>query len=232
MEMIPIILDIACILVAVIFIALGIWRGFIKSLIRSAKFILAVVLAYFLGSYLGAFFKDAFVSDMVYTPVHSWIDSAYGAATEGIDVEEILTAIPEYALTDEVKASIEAAANEESGAALVETVAHSIADPVADGISNVLGYVAVFLLSLIVLSILAWLLTKLADGLAVIGAVNRILGGVWGAVTAFLLLTVLSSLIKLFWATDPVYTDTVIVKLIGDSGILETLGFLNIGNII
>ncbi len=232
MEMIPIILDIAFILIAVIFIALGIWRGFIKSLIRSAKLILSIVLAALLGSYLGAFFKDAFVSNMVYTPVYSWIDSAYGAATENIDVEEILATIPEYALTDEVKASIESAASEESGTALVESVSHAIADPVADGISNVLGFVAVFLLSLIVLSILAWLLTKLADSLVILGAVNRILGGVWGAVTAFFLLVVIASIIKLLWANDPIYLDTAIVKLIGDSGILEALGFLDIGNII
>ncbi len=232
LSIIPMLLDIAFVVIALIFVILGIWRGFIKSIIRSAKLILAVVAAFFLGSYLGLVFKDAFVDNMVYTPVHSWIDSAYGTAVENIDVDEILSTVPQYALTDEIRENIIKATEESSGDELVETVSHAIADPVATGIANVFGYIAVFILAIILLSILAWLLTKLTDKLVILGVVNRLLGGVWGALTAVAFLVVLASIIKLFWSHDSVYLDTVIVKFIGESGILDALAFLNVGNLI
>ncbi len=225
-------LDLLFVIIAVIFIALGVWRGFIKSLIRSAKFILAVLIAYLLGGYLGLFFKDAFVGDMVYSPVNDWVNEAYESTEEAVNADELLESLPSFAVTDDVKDAIHSANAEESGEQLVETVSNAIADPIATAISNVLGYIAVFLLSLILLSIAAWLLTKLADSVVFLGVINRILGGAWGAVTAFLLLLVLTSVIKAFWSADPLYLDSVIVKFFGESGLLKVFGFLDVGNIL
>ncbi len=226
------IFDIAFLLIAAIFIIMGCVRGFIKSLIRSAKFILAIVIAYFLGSYMGLFFKDTFVGNMVYTPVHDWIDSTYQGATAGIDVEKLLEQIPPFAMTDELRATVTDAVANHSGEEFVNTVSRAVADPISTAISNLLGYVAVFLLALIGLSVLAWLLTKLADRLVFLGVANRILGGVWGALTAAIMLLVIASVLKAFFGSDPLYLDTVIVRFFGDSGALNALGFLNIGNIL
>ncbi len=226
------IFDVAFLLIAAFFIVMGCVRGFIKSLIRSAKFILAIVIAYFLGSYMGLFFKDAFVGNMVYTPVHEWINGTYGSVSEGIDAEELLAQVPPFAMTEDLRATVQDAVNTHSGEEFVDTVSHAIADPVANAISGLLGYIAVFVLSLIALSLLAWFLTKLADRLVFLGVANRVLGGVWGALTAVIVLLVLSSIVKTFLGADPLYLDTVLVRFFGDSGALDVLGFLNIGNIL
>ena len=61
-----VILDILFVVVAAIFIAVGVKRGFIKSLIQSAKLILTIVATYFLGSPVAAFIKEKFVFQKVY----------------------------------------------------------------------------------------------------------------------------------------------------------------------
>ena len=226
------IFDVAFLLIAAIFIIVGCVRGFIKSLIRSAKFILAIVIAYFLGSYMGLFFNNAFVGNMVYTPVHDWIDNSYGSISAEVNAEELLGQIPSFAMSDELRATVIDAVDSYSGEEFVETVSHAVADPMSAAISNLLGYIAVFLLALIGLSVLGWLLTKLADRLVFLGVANRILGGVWGALTAAIVLLVLVSVLKAFFGGEALYLDTVIVRAVGDSGALDVLGFLNIGNIL
>ena len=61
----PIIVDVLFVLVAAIFIAVGVKRGFIKSLIQSAKFLLALVVTYFVGPIVSQFVNGCFVSGWV-----------------------------------------------------------------------------------------------------------------------------------------------------------------------
>lgn len=61
----PLILDILFVLIAVIFIAVGVKRGFIKSLIQSAKFLLALVVTYFVGPIISQFVSDRFISPWI-----------------------------------------------------------------------------------------------------------------------------------------------------------------------
>lgn len=223
--------DIAFLIIAALFILVGCKRGFIQSLIRSAKVILAIVIAYLLGGYMGAFFNSAFVGNMVYTPVHDWINNTYGNMAETVDAEVLLSQIPSFAMTDDLKATVLHSVENHSGEEFVNTVSHAIADPLATAISNLLGYVVVFVLALIALGFVAWLLTKLADRLVFLGITNRILGGAWGAITAMVVLLVIASILKTFLGNDPLYLDTVIVRFFGDSSVLDAIGFLNIGNI-
>lgn len=109
--------------------------------------------------------------------------------------------------------------------AFVEDV---VADPIATVISNVLGAVVVFIAAMIVLSIAAWFLTKLADKIPFVGALNHILGGVFGAVEATLTLLFLASVIKLFFGEMDVYGDSVIVKFLADSALLDAFSFLDV----
>ncbi len=225
-------IDLLFLAIAGVFVFFGVSRGFIKSIVRSAKFILAILFAYLFGSLLGLFFKDAFIGDMVYTPVRESVASNYEELTSDVRVDEIMEYLPSFAVTDEVRQAIEHATEEESGEALIGTVAHAISDPIASGISNVLGYAAVFLLSIVLLTVVAWLLTAVIDRVAFIGLANHILGGAWGAMTALLILLVITSVIKAFWGTEPLYQESVLVRLLGDSGMLDVLGFLNVGNIL
>jgi len=224
------IFDVLFIIIAIIMIALGIKRGFIKSLIRSAKLILSVVLAYLLGSHLGLILKDSFIGAPVYNFVYEKVNALYLDASSAINVEEITAAFPQFIMTEDVKQQIADATSAESGEALVESVTLGIADPISTLISNILGYILVFVLAFIGLSVVAWLLTALTDKIKLLGAANRVLGAVWGALMAAIILLMVASVIKLFFGETDFYQQTVVVKFFGDSALLEAIKIFNIGS--
>ncbi|MBQ8310578.1 MAG: CvpA family protein [Clostridia bacterium] len=225
-------LDLLFVIIAIVFIFLGIFRGFIKSVIRSAKLILAFVLAYFLGDKLGMLFKNSSIGNWVYGGVYNKVNELYRNATASLDPDEVLSHFPDFIVNDELRQTIANSTSQESGEALVESVATGIADPISNAISNVLGYILVFALALVGLTVVAWLLTKLIDKIAFLGLANHILGGVWGALTAALLMIVVSSVIKLFFGNDEIYTSSVLVKFFGDSGLLQIFGIFDVGNLV
>ena len=216
---IPLILDILFVLVAALFIYVGVRKGFIKSLIQSAKLILTTIITYFLGSSVAAFIKEKFVFQKVYDSWYEKINGIYQQANETLNIDEFKATVesaPEILLNSEKKAEILESLSEESGAALVESVSTSIANPIADGISNIIGYALTFVVVLILLTIGAWLLTKIADRIAIIGTANRILGGVFGALLGGIVLIVAAVVINFIDAEGVVYPNTVVVKLLGN----------------
>ena len=216
---IPLILDILFVLVAALFIYVGVRKGFIKSLIQSAKLILTTIITYFLGSPVAAFIKEKFVFQKVYDSWYEKINGIYQQANETLNIDEFKATVesaPEILLNSEKKAEILESLSEESGAALVESVSTSIAHPIADGISNIIGYALTFVVVLILLTIGAWLLTKIADRIAIIGTANRILGGVFGALLGGIVLIVAAVVINFIDAEGAVYPNTVVVKLLGN----------------
>ena len=213
------ILDILFVLVAAIFIFVGVKRGFIKSLIQSAKLILTIVITYFLGSSLATFLKDKFIFKGIYDFWYKKVDGIYQGANASLDTEGLRSTVesaPDFLLAPEKKAEILESLSEEGGAAMVESVTNSIANPMADVVSNILGYVLTFVLAFVVLTIAAWLLTKIADRIAFIGTANRILGGVFGALMGVIVLMIIAVIIGFIDAKGVAYPDTVIVRALGD----------------
>ena len=212
------ILDILFVLVVAIFVFVGVKRGFIKSLIQSAKFLLTIVIAYFVGSPVAAFLKDKFVFKSVYDFWYEKINGIYQEANASVNTEGLRNTIetaPDFLLAPEKKAEILASFSEESGTAMVDSVTTSIANPIADGISNILGYALTFVVAFVLLTVVAWLLTKIADRVPFIGTANRILGGVFGALVGIIILTVVAVIIGFIDAEGAVYSNTAIVKLLG-----------------
>ncbi len=226
------ILDILFVALAAFLIGLGIYRGFIKSLIRSAKVLLSLILAYFLGDKLGLLFKNTWIGNWVYGGVYNNVNEFYQNASSAVNPDELLSNFPDFVVTDEVRQTIADATSSESGSALVESVSNAISDPISTAISNVLGYVIVFVLALIGLSVVAWLLTAVIERIAFLGLANRILGGIWGALTGALILFVFASIIKLFFGGTEIYTSSVVVKFFGDSGVLQVLRIFDIGSLV
>ena len=213
------VLDLLFVLVAALFIFVGVRKGFIKSLIQSAKLILTTVITYFLGSPVAAFIKETFVFPKVYASWYERINGVYQQANESLNIDEFRTTIestPDLLLAPEKKAEILESLSEESGAALVESVSTSIANPIAGAISNIIGYALTFIVTLVLLTVAAWLLTKIADRVSVIGTANRILGGVFGAMLGTIVLVLVAVIIGFIDAEGAVYPDTVIVKLLGN----------------
>ena len=118
-----------------------------------------------------------------------------------------------------------------SGEELVSSLSKEIALPISNLFANILGYVGVFVISVLGLWLLSKLLTGLMDKIRILGAANHILGAVWGILMAMPLLLVAASVIKLFFEEKPIYASSVIVKLLGESSILEFLHIFNVGSL-
>ncbi len=184
----PLALDILFVLIAVIFIAVGAKRGFIKSLIQSAKFLLAILITYFVAPAVSGFIKDKFI----FQPIYDWLNKMGTNAVESL---------PKFLQPAEGTVGQEAA---------------SVADTVSGLISNIIGYVVTFVLALILLTLVAWLLTKLTDRINFLGTANRVLGGVFGALMGVIVLCVIAVIIKFIDAEQLVYPQTTVVQFLGN----------------
>lgn len=205
-------------------------RGFLKSAIHFLKTVLAFVFAYLFGSKLGQFLCDKFIAAPVREWVYGRLEGLYTQAASSVNAEAIASEFPDFLLSDEIKANLSAA--EGSGEELLNTMTDSIATPAATVISNILGYIGVFVISLFLLWVAAIVLTKLVERITFLHRINTALGALLGLLIAVTLLFVAASVIKFISAESELYTGSVIVKFFGDSALLEKLKFLNIGNLL
>ena len=219
------IIDFIFVLVGLALILTCAKRGLIKSAIHFGKTILAFVFAYLFGSKLGQLVCEKWISAPVYDWVHGKLEGLYASAAEGFNVESITSAFPDFVMSEDVKASLQSTSG--SGEQLLNDMTDAIATPAATVISNVIGYVGVFLISIILLSIAALLLTKLVEHISFLNTVNTVLGGILGLLIAVTVLFVAASAIKFVAGSTEWYTNSLIVKLLGDSKLLESLKFLN-----
>ena len=205
-------------------------RGFLKSAIHFLKTVLAFVFAYLFGSKFGQFLCDKFIAAPVREWVYGKLEGLYAQAASSVNAEAIASEFPDFLLSEEIKANLSAA--EGSGEELINTMTDSIAMPAATVISNILGYIGVFVISLVLLWVAAIILTKLVERIAFLHRINTALGALLGLLIAVTLLFVAASVIKFVSAESSFYTQSVIVKFFGESALLEKLKFLNIGNLL
>lgn len=205
-------------------------RGFLKSAIHFLKTVLAFVFAYLFGGKLGQFLCDKFIAAPVREWVYGRLEGLYTQAASSVNAEAIASEFPDFLLSDEIKENLSAA--EGSGEELLNTMTDSIATPAATVISNILGYIGVFVISLVLLWVAAIVLTKLVERITFLHRINTALGALLGLLIAVTLLFVAASVIKFISAESELYTGSVIVKFFGDSALLEKLKFLNIGNLL
>ena len=224
----PWIIDILLIAAAAAMILIGVARGFIKTVVESAKLVASIVLAVLLGGLVGNFFQVAFVENVVREPVHNWVDETVTAVSEELNVDGIMAELPDFILGDDLRAEIEEATSQESRDAMVADVTEAITKPLSIAISKVMGYAVVFLVAFLALSVVAWLLNKWAESNEVVNTVNRILGGVLGGISAVITLLLVSSVIRMFWGDADFYQNSILLKFLGN--LTSYIVFLNIEN--
>lgn len=225
---IPFILDALFVIIGVSLVLIYANRGFIKSILSFFKTILAFVAAYLLGGKLATLICSKWLGGIVHGFVYDKINGIYQAAADSFNADAVIDSLPDFLMTEEMQASLNAAQG--SGEQLVESMTNSISAPIASLFSNIIGYVGVFLVALIVLWIVAGILTAICEKIPLIGSINTLLGALIGLLIALAVLFAVSSLIRQFFADSPIYTETVIVKLFGDSSLLKLLSFLDLGD--
>lgn len=212
----------------------GYRRGFIRTLMSMAFFLVAAAMIYFANPYVSSFLKER-------TPVYKVIEDKCQdifslenllkiQGEEQNEVEEPTRIeqtkiIDRLVLPDILKTELTENNNAAGYAKLaVSNFEGYIAGFMANLVMNILSYVVSFLLAVLVLKLLIMTLDIVAK-LPVLRVGNRLLGVVMGAVQGLFVVWILFLLITVFGSTD---AGSRIMTLIGQDGILSFLYDTNI----
>ncbi len=222
------IFDIVLVVLAAVIIFVCGKRGFIKNVIRAARLILSIVAANLLGPKVAGWFVQNVFGSAIYNGVYGTLNGIYQDAAASLNVESAMEAVPAFLRTAEMEAALANATG--SGEELVASMAQSIATPITNLVSNIVGYALVFVAAIILLGIAAKILDGVVSALPIVGTLNTVLGIIWGVLVAGIVLLAVSSVIKVFFANDPFYTESVVIRFFGDSAILEAIKIFDVGS--
>ena len=221
------IVDLIFLLVGVAIVLLCAKRGFLKSAIHFLRTVLAFVLTYFLGGKLAQLLSDKWILHSVQDFVYDRINGIYQNTAGQLDAQAVIDSLPSYLMTEEMQEKLHAAQG--SGEELVLKMTNSVSQPIASFFSNILGYIGVFILAVIGLWIAAAILDKVVSHIKFLNSANTLLGAVLGLLITVTVWLAAASLMKVFFADSYVYNESVLVKFLGDGGLLKGLRFLDIG---
>ena len=120
------VLDLIFVIFALVMILIGMKRGFIQSVIHSAKWILAFVFAYLFGGKLGSHMNSAFLQRYVRYFTYYKVNSVYLENESAFQVEAALEKLPKFLLNEEMKSKLYAL--EGSGENLVDVTEGSLTE--------------------------------------------------------------------------------------------------------
>ena len=158
----------------------GIKNGFIDTVARPVKFVLAIVLAFTLANTVGEFLVEPMIGPAISHKFSSILIEKYSDMTVDTVERDLPTLVKIAASICGV--DVQGVASASGGASVIEAVANSVTAPVVDVISLIFGFVIAYFVAKIILKfLLIFVNTVVNNGLA--GKLNRTLGCV---VTLFL----------------------------------------------
>ena len=192
-----IVMDILLLATAFLIVFMGWKRGLIKSVIGLVCDAVSLVVAYALTPYLSGYICDNFVLGKVSEGIDATVRSA-ATGSAGADVSTFLTSIPEtlagvltrYNVGDEALRNYISSLSD-TGEEAVKKVSDFIARPTSQLISNALSFIAIFVVSLIVLRLLSKLIILIFKA-PVLKTADRAAGVVFGLINALFVVWVLS----------------------------------------
>ncbi len=188
------IIDIAYILVAVIILAVFTKRGFVGSLFKLGKTIISCVLAYIFGPSLGELFYNKCIYNGIYNWVSRKIDTVVDGAIGAVDSKTLLESIPKILRRFINEGDIEERFNKGMSdiSSAANEMAVSVSTPVAEAISDFLGYALVFVVSVIFLMLFGSLISALVKKIPVVKQIDKVLGFILGLVFMFIVLSLVT----------------------------------------
>ena len=229
MKGIGLLIDIIFALTAIIIIVVSTRRGFIRNIMRIVSFVLSIIIAATfcktVAGIISSRWLDAKVSGIVGEQIASLSQKEGGESydlerlfdTEQSDFMKLLQRFG--ADVDQIAEDYGAitAGTEETVRELSERISHSITDV----LSRVLAFLGLFLASILVLSLISWLLGLVAR-LPVLQQLNGFLGFLCGVILAAGFLFVFSTVgLYLFEQLHAVFPDSIPESIAEDSFALK-----------
>lgn len=205
-------------------------RGLFRTVMRFARVVLAAVAAYLFGSKVASFLADRFLGQRIYDAVYNKIEGIYQKSVDSFDMQQILSAFPSFLLPESMREQLSSL--EETGEDLVLSATDMLSGALTKIVSNVLGYILVFLIALIVLAIVTTIITAIMRRLEILGRTDHFLGAVLGVGVAWVTLTILSSLLKFFFAEADFYTQSHAVRFLAETPVTKYLKFMDLDGLL
>ena len=177
-------------------------NGFIKAFFSCFKAVLALIVARLFGPALGRILENAFIKNKITASVLQKLEALIEkSGLASFDVEALLEELPEsfrtlLSLCGTDVTAIAAGFSDTVSAENVESLAESVAAPISALIANGVAYIAIFLAALVLLSLLVLVLDGIFK-LPLLRSVNRFLGLVFGVVSGFVYVCLLSHAVTL-----------------------------------
>lgn len=190
-------IDLIYVIIAVVTIVIFTKRGFVESVFKYGRTIVASIISYAVGPFVSSVIYKCFMFDGIYYWVLDKIRIILHAAEERIDVDSLIDGLPfivkQLLDPDEIKAIYgETMANIEQSAL---SFSATVSAPLANMLSNMIAYVLVFLVALILLFIFGKILDLIVH-LPILRTINSVLGFAVGVGATFLLLAAITYFIS------------------------------------
>lgn len=193
--------DIGLLLVFILIVIWGAYRGAVRTVLGIAALFLAGFLAVKIGVYLAPEIYERFFAESISQAIQSNLPSAAEGMSAAQQAEAALNSLPESIRNLAEAAGIDLAAVQAqlssyqySGADIAQNIEGSVIAPIVTTVCKVLVTIVSFILLYIILRLLICLIDRFFD-LPVLGTVNRILGGVLGAIKGIFIVAVLGFVI-------------------------------------
>ena len=188
-----IILDLIFIAIMVFGIVFGIKRGFINTIAKPVKFVLAIFIAFTLCANL----SEAVVKPLIAAPITGQLTSYLTERFSEVTAETVDT-LPTLVKLAAGLCGVDIAeiATETGDGSVIAAIVEKITDPFATIVCTAVAFVLVLIAAKIVLSIIFAIINKIVDN-GLIGAINRILGCVVTTALAFIVCWAIAAVFEL-----------------------------------
>lgn len=175
-----IVLDMILVAVFGFFVFRGWWRGFAEGVLKSGRWVLSLVITLTLGPTLSAFINRIWIHPPVYEKIHARFMTMADAANGQVDVW--ISRIPAVfrPFLDTYRAE-----RTQDLTRLANEWAQEASDGLSGMISSIIGYILLFVLAYVTLTLAILFLRNLTK-LPVIGTLDRVLGLALGIISGLL----------------------------------------------
>ncbi len=209
-----ILIDFLALAIIAICVFIGYKKGFIKSVMGLVSLIVSIIIAInFYGAAAG-FIKERFVEPYFVDQASDKFSAMMKRGSEVVEPEEIFEEKPADLVNtsarfginiDDIKdfyeKEIKGMFDPDDIESISDEISRHIVDATVTTVSTVLGFIVVFIASMIVLSLLQWLLNFIFK-LPVLKTANKLFGIIFGALKGVLLVMVLVNIAFIFSKSD------------------------------
>ncbi len=206
------IVDIVLVGLLVIMAVRGCVQGFLKTILKSGRFFLAVLLTVALTSPVAALLNDNLINPPIYSAVNGKLTELADAAEGSAD--SLLESVPAF-LKNQLGENISTTGKLEQ---LVDEWSETISQSISGAISTVLAVILLFVALMLLLTILIKILSSVIEKIKLLDTVNRVLGLVLGLLVGGALMLLAARVVA------PILTALGQDALVDSSFILKLLG--------